>query len=232
MKAMTDPYDDDALIAALKHARGYDRELLVGGLGSSHGSDGAAVLRRLTQPDSGEDGHIRGVAIEALSRRTGSDDTPVYARALRDRSTVVQTYAALALADVGDERAAEDFLKWLVRKLRRKTRADTWDPEEVPSVVRYAARNHVLTQTARVLAQHVGMLQYEERRWLWETWPDVLGKGDTSDDIAPPKEEELREPVFAESAPTEDDGPEDYWGPMRRDALARAQRRERRASKR
>lgn len=219
---------DNTVIAALPYARGYDRELLVGALGSSAGTEGATELRRIAQPDSGEHGRIRATAIEALSRRTGAADTPVYARALRDRSTLVQTHASLALADVGDERAAGEFLAWLVRKLRRKTRVDTWDPDEVPSLVRYAARNpQILTQLAEVLDRHMRLLQPEEQRWLWRVWPSVFGhEAGGAEEVTPPQPQQLQTPVFSESAPQqEDEEEEDFWSPLRTEALARAQRR-------
>jgi hypothetical protein len=181
--------------------------------------------------ESGEDGPTRARALQALALRTGAEHTPIYYAALRDRSITVQTSAADVLARLGDERAGEEMLAWLARKLRRRARMNSWDPDEVPCAIRFAERNGLLPQVADVLA-HLTRLHEDERAWLTDVWPEVA-RADIPVEarLAPPDVAKLGQPVYREHQ-TETDPELDAMEDIEtRDALARAHKRAARASR-
>lgn len=223
-------YRDDRLVAALEHARGDDRTVIVGALGDSEGDAGPAMLRALASQECDEAGHTRAVALQALGRRVGAMETRLYAAALSDRSVPVQLAAADVLAEHGDNRATSDLLNWLARKLRRKSRAATWDPEEIRSVVRYASRNQVLADLARTLRQHRGHLMNEERGWLQQVWPAALADAPSATAVYELDRDRLAEPLFEEhrSGPATDDAVSALEADVQ-EALMRSERRAKRA---
>lgn len=167
-------YTDDEVLGALEHARGYAREVLVRALGRSTGTRGPERLREIASPDSGEHGWPREAAMLALVLREGAAATPVYMSGLRDRSMYVRSAAAHALAESGDERATDDVLAWMNKKLGRKNRAATLDYEEVRAPLRFAYRNGALHGAAKILVRHWDNLDQEEHDWLNDTWPDLF----------------------------------------------------------
>jgi hypothetical protein len=223
-------YRDDRLVAALEHAHGDDRSVIVGALGDSDGDGGPAALRAFASPESDEPGHTRAVALQALGRRMGAKETDLYAAALSDRSVLVQLAAADVLAEHGDDRAMSDMLDWLTRKLRRKSRAATWDPEEIRSAVRYADRNQVLADLARTLRQHRDLLMDEERGWLRQVWPAALADAPSATALGELDRDRLAEPLFDEHRrdPATDDAVSALEAEYVHEALARSERRAKR----
>jgi len=221
-----DMYSDDVLMAALEHARGDDRTVLVGALGRARGDLGPEALRRFVRPEGGEAGHTRAAALQALGRRVGADETMLYASALTDRSVPVQLAAIQVLAQCGDRRAAREVFGWLQRKLRRKSRSRNWDPEEVPSVIRYADRNGLLAAVAELLVEHLGTLEDDERAWLGQVWPAVAsGALSSNGELPAPDRGRLSQPLFEEHLVDVDHEIETMWDGFVREALSRAQRR-------
>lgn len=220
-------YRDDHLIAALEHARGDDRTLLVGALGRPEGDAGPAVLRAFASAESNEAGHTRAVALRALGDRVGAKETGLYAAALSDRSVPVQSAAAGVLAGHGDIGAASDLLTWLTRKLRRKSRAQNWDPEELRSVIRFADRNQVLADLAKILLEHRDLLMSEERRWLTQVWPAALADAPSAADLSELDRDRLAAPLFEEhrSDPAAEDAVDALASEFVQKALARSERR-------
>ena len=220
-------YRDELLITALESARGDDRTVLVGALGQSEGSAGPAALRALASPDSHEAGHTRAMALRALGDRVRSAETVRYAAALSDRSVAVQLAAAGVLAEHGDSRATSAVLGWLVRKLRRNGRADSWDPDEIRLAVRYADRNDVLADLARVLLEHRDRLVTEEHRWLQQVWPAALADAPSAAQLRKLDSDRMERPLFDEhrSDPNHDEAVNDLADEFVEKALTRAQRR-------
>lgn len=230
MCAVPVDYSDEVLLSALEHARGDDRSVLVSALARSRGGEASARLRHMVDPDSGEQGVTREAALWALARREGAAETLVYARALRDRSVYVQSAASQALAEYGDAPATAEMLAWMRRKLRRKNRVASLDYEEVRAPLRFATRNGVLREVARILVESWDRLDQEERRWLAQAWPALRTAASSLEgDIDRPDDNMLSEPI-----------PEDHRGEMTpefdaelsqmedqyvAEALARAQRR-------
>jgi uncharacterized protein (DUF2267 family) len=223
-------YRDDLLIAALEDAHGDDRTVLVGALGRSEGDAGPPLLRALVSPESNEAGHIRAAALRALGDRVGAKETRLYAAALSDRSVLVQAAAAGVLAEHGDSRATPDLINWLTRKLRRKSRAHTWDPEEIRSAVRYADRNQVLADLASTLLEHRDLLMDEERRWLEQVWPAALADAPSAGDLRELDRGRLAIPLFEEHRddPATEDAVSALADEFVQKALARSQRRAKR----
>lgn len=224
---MPQTYDEAALLFALEHARGWDREVLLRALGRSSGVDGVVALRRFAAADSGEKGTARAAAIQALGKRVGAEDTERYASALRDQSSYVQLAAIAVLAQVGDARAGSDVFDWFRRKVRRATRSRSWDPTELPSVLRYADRNDLLGEFAPILHQHLPLLESEERAWLRRVWPIVESYDDNtrSGEIPAPDRVQLSQPLFEEHRFDADPAElEEIWNSLFREAFERVQR--------
>jgi len=169
---MDSPLRDEDLLNALPYAKGYDRELLIEGLGSSEGSGAVAALQRLCLS---EPVHARSTALWALAKRVGRASTSACVEALRSRSVELQGTAAIILAEHGTADAAEAVLAWLDRRLGREHRARTWDPYELPTAIRFAVRHDLHARVARVIAKHWGALEPDERNWLRRTWPALIG---------------------------------------------------------
>jgi hypothetical protein len=186
MAAVAERLRDADVLKALPYAKGFDRELLISALGHSEGSAGPAMLRHLY---ASENGHARSAALSALGQRCGAAATDLFTQALRSRSIEVQGMAALSLAEYGTADAAEAVFEWLDRKLGRKRRASTWDPYELPSAIRFAARHGMHAEAARTIARHWAGLEREERDWLRRTWPalfDGSGSPIVAADMPPP----------------------------------------------
>lgn len=170
---MVDLHRDEVIVAALPYARGEDREVLVGALGSASGSEGVPALYQLVREQGPGSSHIRSSAVQQLATRVGKEATPVYAEALRDRSAEVQTAALLVLVECGDDRAVPHVLAYFKRRLRRKNRLATWDPREVPGTIAFALRHGVLDQVAQILTDNLARLDDEEWTRLMTAWPQV-----------------------------------------------------------
>lgn len=178
MTHMDAPLRDEDLLNALPYAKGYDRELLIEGLGSSEGGEGVAALQRLYLS---EPGHARSAALWALTKRAGPTSTSACVEALRSRSVELQGTAAMILAEHRTADAADAVLAWLDRKLGRTHGTRTWDPYELPSAIRFAVRHDLHASVARIITKHWAALKPDERNWLRRTWPALIGgTGDRS----------------------------------------------------
>ena len=178
---------DAELLRALPYARGDDRAVLFNALAYSEGSEGPAQLRLLYASEAGP---ARSNVLRSLARRCGPAATDVLSEALRSRSIEVQGTAALELAEVGTADAAEAMFGWLERKLVRKRREATWDPYELPSAIKFAARHGLHLEVARVIAKHWTALDQDEKDWLRRTWPALFeGPGElaVATQVGPPK---------------------------------------------
>lgn len=223
---MTQRYSDEDILQGLQFARGYDRELLIGGLGYSDGPDGATVLQHLWET---EKGHLRHAALIALAQRTGAAATSACVEALHMPSAQIQEIGAMLLADIGDASATTEVLAWLDRRLKRAGRARTWSPFELPSAIRFAVRVGQHREVAAVIARRWSGLMPEERAWLRRTWPGLLDeRGRPTSDlgtVVPPSI--VQGDVYAdERGDPPQFGDEPAFGRETLDeALARAQRR-------
>jgi hypothetical protein len=219
------------IVAALPHARGDDRELLVGALRSSTGTDGVPALHQLVHEQGPGSSHLRSAALQALAARVGQEATPVYADALRDRSAEVQTAALLMLVECGDARAVPEVLAYLGRKLRRKNRLASWDPREVPGSIAYAVRHGANDEVARILGDNLSRLDDEEWTWLRTVWPEVASGRLHGEVTTPPSPRALEDWLYEHGGrwTDRDDAEDSEWETAVRKALARAQRRARRS---
>lgn len=147
-----------------------------------------------------------------------------YVGALADSYAPVQVIAAMALAEYGDDRAGEEPIEWLDRKLKRKNRSSSWDPLEVPSVLAYAARHGLLDALAAVLDRNLPRLEPEERARLTEVWPGLGGwRQERHQTISPPNPVALDAWLYEHTQRDDEEDPvEDEYIAR---ALARAQKR-------
>lgn len=166
------PFSDEELLSALDRARGDQRVILVMGLRFSVGSGGVARLLELVKPESGEGSPVREQAMLALGDRMGAAGRQAYLRGLSERSMYVRHAAVMCLVEHGDAGAAEEFFRFLERRLRNANRLDY----VVRDLVRYAVRVDRLPQAAALLRRHEGRLAPEERDWLSLVWPAALDK--------------------------------------------------------
>lgn len=225
---MVDLDRDEVIVAALPYARGGDRAVLVGALGSSRGSEGVPTLYQLVQEQGPGSTHVRCSAVQQLATRVGKEATPVYAKALKDRSAEVQTVALLVLVECGDDRAVPDVLAYLKRRLRRKNRLATWDPREVPAPIAFALRHGVLDQVAQILTNNLARLDDEEWTRLMAAWPPVAsGSLSGSQGLGPPDPAVLDDWLYEYGGCREDRQDDDAgaWESAVIGALARAQQR-------
>jgi hypothetical protein len=224
---MVDLHRDEVIVAALPYARGEDRAVLVGALGSSRGSEGVPALYQLIQAQGPGSSQIRSSALQQLATRVGKEATPAFAEALRDRSAEVQTAALLVLVECGDDRAVPDVLAYLKRRLRRKNRLATWDPQEVPAPIAFALRHGVLDQVAQILTDNLARLDDEEWTRLMAAWPQVAsGRLSGSHGLPPPDSATLDDWLYEYGGRREDRQDDAAaWASVVVKALARAQQR-------
>jgi hypothetical protein len=106
----------------------------------------------------------------ALGDRMGAAGTEAYVRGLADRSMYVRHAAVMCVIEHGDADAAEEFFRFLDRRLRRTTRLDY----VVRDLARYAMRVDRLPDAAALIRKHEQRLDPMERDWLAMVWPASL----------------------------------------------------------
>jgi len=230
-KLVTDRYRDEDLVPILSFARGFDREVLISGLGYSKGANGATVLQHLWET---EKGHCKGAALSSLAQRTEAASVPACVEALHSPSAQLQERGAMLLAQFGDASASTEMLAWLDRRLKRAGRARTWSPFEVPTAIRFGVRVGQHHEVAAIIARRWSGLETDERAWLRRTWPGLLDENGMPKtdhhDVAPPST--VQSGVYAdEQGEVPQFGDEPVWGRDTVDeAMARARRRAARAN--
>lgn len=185
---MARTYTDEEVLAVLPYARGDDREVLIGHLGSRVGTlredDVVEELRRLYAT---EKGHARLAALTALCRRLGEAGTPYAIEALRSTYWGLQSIGSGLLADYGSRDAAAALFTWFERKLNAKNRPDDWDPYHLMTVIRFGVRHDLYLDVARLLVKYWDRLSAEEIEWLDRYWPSLVAQAGNPDvDIASP----------------------------------------------
>lgn len=102
----------------------------------------------------GESVDERSAGIFTLFRRHGASSADVFREALADRSFDVSLVAAAALAEVGTANDVSAFLEWAKRCFSRRSRLRNVDLHEIPVALKFATRNGVLDEMARILRRN------------------------------------------------------------------------------
>jgi hypothetical protein len=154
----------------------YRRLRAVSALGDLRGSsDAAAILRTVIANGPGRD--LRCVAVIALSKREGEAASPDLVGALSARDFVVQYYAIIGLACVGDGRAVDVVARKLPALFKRA------DHEHQPTslyAIAYLGQQADIDQRQALAAQirsRWDRLTIPERDWLQTLWPEITPSG-------------------------------------------------------
>ncbi len=211
-QAAEHPDGDRLLAEATTDLRG-DRLLCVAAtLGDLRGPAGDQVLRGLLDLSGPGTQDTRCAALLALVKRHGANASSELADALKSRNVAVRDDAVLGLAAFGDDRAWDDVLRHLTRRLRVQDRNDSHPPEAVVAVIYLLAhvesRPDRLHALVRVLRDNWTHLTSDEDEWLTRHWREAAPDGPPADTLSPPDGETLRrqfamDPLFAPLGPHE-----------------------------
>ena len=213
--AVQDPDGDGLLAEASTRLTGDRLTFVAAALGEVRGPDGAGALRGLLALSGPGTEQTRCAALLALAKREGANASAELATALKSRNAAVRDYAVLGLAAFGDDRAWDDILAHLTRRLRVPHRR-VGEPPEVAVAVIYLLTNvggrpegvHALVNLLRGSWDN---LTVQEHAWLTGNWPQALPGGPPASQVAPPNGHALRQQFAAGPLFTALSGPRRYY---------------------